>query len=237
MRKAPAAKDERSRGFSAFERMRTSVGMKQSACGWEMELAAWAGGAVRVAGVDEVGRGPLFGPVVAAAVVLPAECAGDAARLAGLNDSKLLKEAERERLAGEIRELAVAWAVARVDAATIDCVNIREATRMAMRMAIGEVAADFALVDGNCAVDLSGLSCGQRTVVKGDRLSMSIAAASVVAKVDRDALMRRMDAEFPGYGLARHKGYGTAEHLAALRRLGATVEHRRSFRPVREALG
>lgn len=213
-----------------------SVAKRRNGCGWELERAAWADGAGRVAGVDEVGRGPLFGPVVAAAVVLPAECAQDAGRLAGLTDSKLLSEATRERLAEEIRALAVAWAVACVDVATIDRVNIREATRMAMREAIAAVGADFALVDGNCAVDLSGMRCGQRTMVQGDRRSISIAAASVVAKVDRDARMRQMDAEFPGYGLARHKGYGTAEHPAALRRLGATAEHRRSFRPVREAL-
>ncbi len=214
------------------------VGMAkaQSECGWELERAAWAAGVQRVAGVDEVGRGPLFGPVVAAAVILPAVCAEDAATLRGLNDSKQLKESERERLAGEIRLLALAWAVAEVDVATIDRVNIREATRLAMRQALAGVQADFALVDGNCAVDVTGLDCGQRTVVKGDTRSVSIAAASVVAKVHRDALLRRMDAEFPGYGLARHKGYGTAEHLAALRRLGATREHRRSFQPVRAVL-
>lgn len=187
--------------------------------------------------MDEVGRGPLFGPVVAAAVILPSECAEDMRQLYGLNDSKQLKEADRERLAVEIRSVALAWALAEVDVATIDRVNIREATRLAMRQALAElqatVPADYALVDGNCAVDVAGLGCGQRTVVSGDARSVSIAAASVVAKVHRDALLRQMDTEFPGYGLACHKGYGTPEHLAALRRLGPTRQHRRSFAPVR----
>lgn len=206
-------------------------------CGWELEREVWASGARRVAGVDEVGRGPLFGPVVAAAVILPSEYAEDMRQLYGLNDSKQLKEADRERLALVIRSVALAWALAEVDVATIDRVNIREATRQAMRQALAElqttVSADYALVDGNCAVDVTGLGCGQRTVVSGDARSVSIAAASVVAKVHRDTLLRRMDTEFPGYGLARHKGYGTPEHLEALRRLGPTREHRRSFAPVR----
>ncbi len=207
-------------------------------CGWELERAAWAEGARSVAGVDEVGRGPLFGPVVAAAVILPVECAEETKRLRGLNDSKQLKEATRERLAAEICAVALAWAVAEVDAATIDRVNIREATRLAMRQAVEALrpAADFALLDGNCPMVADELRCEQRTVVGGDARSVSIAAASVVAKVHRDALLRRMEAEFPGYGLARHKGYGTAEHLAALKRLGATREHRRTFAPVRAVL-
>jgi ribonuclease HII len=206
-------------------------------CGWDLEREVWASGARRVAGVDEVGRGPLFGPVTAAAVILPAEFAEKPDRLCGLKDSKQLKEADRERLVVEIRSVALAWAVAEVDVATIDRLNIREATRLAMRQALAELQAtarvDFALVDGNCAVDVTGLGCGQRTVVSGDARSVSIAAASVVAKVHRDALLRQMDTEFPGYGLARHKGYGTPEHLAALRRLGPTSEHRLSFAPVR----
>ena len=213
-----------------------SLAKTHGGCGWELEHEAWAAGARRVAGVDEVGRGPLFGPVVAAAVILPVDCERDAARLVGLNDSKQLKESLRERLAEEIRAVAVAWAVAEVAAATIDRVNIREATRMAMREALRDVAADFALVDGNCAVDVTGLNCGQQTMVKGDARCMSIAAASVVAKVHRDALLRRMDADFPGYGLAQHKGYGTKLHLEALMRLGATPEHRQSFAPVRHCM-
>lgn len=206
-------------------------------CGWDLERDAWASGARLVAGVDEVGRGPLFGPVTAAAVILPAALADKPDLLCGLKDSKQLKEADRERLAMEIRAVALAWAVAEVDVATIDRVNIREATRLAMRQALVELwatmPADFVLVDGNCAVDLSGLGCQQRTVISGDARSVSIAAASVVAKVHRDARLRQMDTEFPGYGLARHKGYGTPEHLDALRRLGPTSEHRRSFAPVR----
>ncbi len=221
------------------------MGSKSSAgaarvAGWDLEREAWAAGAQQVAGVDEVGRGPLFGPVVAAAVMLPRDCAGDVGVLVGLRDSKQLREAERERLAAEVCARALAWAVAEVDAATIDRINIREATRLAMWRAVEGLAAqnrraaDFVLVDGNCTVP--ELRCGQRTVVGGDALCASIAAASVVAKVYRDAKMRALDAEFPGYGLARHKGYGTPEHLEALERLGATQEHRRSFAPVRRVL-
>ncbi len=208
--------------------------------GWELEREAWLAGAQWVAGVDEVGRGPLFGPVVAAAVVLPRDCAAEDGGLVGLRDSKQLREAERERLAAEVCARALAWAVAEVDAATIDRINIREATRLAMRRAVEALAeesrpgADFVLVDGNCTVP--ELRCGQRTVIGGDARCASIAAASVVAKVHRDAMMRGLDAEFPGYGLARHKGYGTRVHLEALERLGATREHRRSFAPVRRVL-
>ena len=206
-------------------------------CGWELEREAWASGARLLAGVDEVGRGPLFGPVTAAAVILPAAFADQPDQLCGLKDSKQLKEADRERLAVEIRSVSLACAVAEVDVATIDRINIRQATRLAMRQALAELRAtmpvDFASVDGNCEVDVSGLGCRQRTIVSGDARSVSIAAASVVAKVHRDARLRQMDTEFPGYGLARHKGYGTPEHLDALRRLGPTIEHRRSFAPVR----
>lgn len=209
-------------------------------CGWDLEREARGAGARWIAGVDEVGRGPLFGPVVAAAVVLPesldslagGELTGE---LSGLTDSKRLSAAARERLEPVIRRVAVAWAVAEVDAAMIDRINIREASRLAMRRAVERLSApaDFLLVDGNCAVDVSGLGCGQRTVVKGDARSLSIAAASVVAKVYRDRLMEALEAEFPGYGIGRHKGYPTAEHRAALERLGATGMHRRSFGPVR----
>ncbi len=219
-------------------------------CGWELERAARVGGARWIAGVDEVGRGPLFGPVVAAAVVLTegldkvGDEAGElAGELYGLTDSKRLSAAARERLDGVIRRVAVGWAVAEVDAATIDRINIREASRLAMRLAVeglaGEagLAVDFLLVDGNCAVDTEGLGCGQRTVVQGDARSVSIAAASVVAKVYRDGLMERLEMEYPGYGIGRHKGYPTAEHRAALERLGATGLHRRSFGPVRAVCG
>jgi len=200
-------------------------------CGWELEAEAWAGGAARVAGVDEVGRGPLFGPVVAAAVVLPRDF-----KLAGLNDSKQMKEAERERCAAVVRAEAVGWALAEVDAATIDRVNILQASRLAMRLAVERlgVAADYLLIDGNRRIEWAG--CGQRTVVKGDARSLSIAAASVVAKVYRDAQMRELAREYPGYGLERNMGYPTAEHREAIARLGVTALHRRSFKPVREAL-
>jgi len=197
-------------------------------CGWEFEQAARAAGAERIAGVDEVGRGPLFGPVVAAAVILPAD-----AKLNGLTDSKQLPERERLRLDSLVREIAVAWAVAEVDAATIDRINILEASRLAMRLAVERLAhpPDCLLIDGNQRIDWA---CAQRTIVKGDAQSVSIAAASVVAKVYRDQLIGELDAKFPGYGLSRHMGYPTAAHRAALRRLGPTELHRRSFRGVLE---
>lgn len=198
-------------------------------CGWEFEHAARAAGAERIAGVDEVGRGPLFGPVVAAAVILPA-----GAVLDGLTDSKQLPEQERVRLDILVREVALAWAVAEVDAATIDRINILEASRLAMRLAVERLAhpPDCLLIDGNQRIDWG---CTQRTIVKGDARSLSIAAASVVAKVYRDRLLCELDAQYPGYGLSRHMGYPTPAHRAALLRLGPTDLHRRSFRGVRIA--
>ena len=196
------------------------------ACGWEFELAARAEGARLIAGVDEVGRGPLFGPVVAAAVILPPE-----AKLDGLNDSKQLCEADRERFDAVVRELAVCWAVAEVDVQTIDRINILQASRLAMRLAVSRLARepDCLLIDGNQRIECG---CSQRTIVQGDARSLSIAAASVIAKVYRDRMMRDLDERFPGYGLARNKGYGSVEHRAALKRLGVTELHRRSFEPV-----
>jgi len=187
-------------------------------CGWEFELAARAAGATRVAGVDEVGRGPLFGPVVAAAVILP-----EAVRLGA-------------KLDGLVREVAVAWAIAEVDAATIDRINILEASRLAMRLAVERLAhaPDCLLIDGNRPIEWG---CAQRAIVKGDARSVSIAAASVIAKVYRDRLMGEFEARFPGYGLGRHMGYPTAAHRAALKRLGPTELHRRSFRGVAELCG
>ncbi len=200
-------------------------------CGWQYELEARTQGARLIAGVDEVGRGPLFGPVVAAAVILPVD-----APLPGLNDSKQLKSSEREELDRQIRSCALCFAIAAVDAATIDRINIREATRLAMKNAVAQLTMqpDLLLIDGNMKIDCTH---HQRTIVKGDAQSLSIAAASVLAKVHRDRLLVEWEKEFPGYGLARHKGYGTAAHLAALRQLGPTMQHRRSFEPVREALG
>jgi ribonuclease HII len=199
-------------------------------CGWTLELAARRQGALRIAGLDEVGRGPLFGPVVAAAVILAKSC-----RLNGLTDSKLLTEKKRNELEPEIRAQAVAWAIASVDAETIDRINIRRASLLAMRLAVAQLALspDFLLIDG---VDTIDWDCPQRAVVKGDSTSLSIAAASVLAKVHRDRLLVELDAQFPGYGLASHKGYACPAHLDALERLGPTPLHRRSYQPVSQSL-
>ncbi len=200
-------------------------------CNWEFELSAGASGARRIAGVDEVGRGPLFGPVVAAAVILPMH-----AELPGLTDSKQLTEERRKILDVQIRACALCFAIAEVDAATIDRINIREATKLAMCRAIEQLSQqpDLLLIDGNMPINMLHR---QQTIIKGDAKSFSIAAASILAKVHRDRLLTEYEKEFPGYGLAQHKGYGTAVHLAALKRLGPTAQHRRSFAPVRLAAG
>jgi ribonuclease HII len=179
-----------------------------------------------VAGVDEVGVGPLAGPVVAAAVVL-----GDDLDLPGLDDSKRLTPAARERLAREIRARAVAWAVGEVEPAEIDRLNVYRAALEAMRRAVLglAVAPDHLLVD---ARRIPGVDAPQTALVDGDACDGSIAAASIVAKVHRDALMATLDRRFPGYGFAKHKGYATREHLRALRALGPSRVHRRSFAPV-----
>jgi ribonuclease HII len=199
-------------------------------CGWTLEEAARARGALRIAGLDEVGRGPLFGPVVAAAVILQRGCI-----LPGLTDSKKLSEKKRSQLEPEIRANAVAWAIAAVDAETIDRINIRQASLLAMRRAVEQLALspDFLLIDGR---DTISWDCPQQAVIQGDATSFSIAAASVLAKVHRDRLMFEFDAAFPGYGLAQHKGYGCPAHLTALARLGPTPLHRKSFHPVAQAL-
>jgi ribonuclease HII len=208
--------------------LRAKVQREIYRCGWEFEFAARAEGFTRIAGVDEVGRGPLFGPVVAAAVILPAD-----AELPGLNDSKKLAIEERERFDAQVREVAVAWAIAEVDAATIDRINILQASRLAMRLAVSRLThePDCLLIDGNQRIEWG---CTQRTIVQGDARCLSIAAASVIAKVHRDRLMAELDLHYPGYGLARNMGYPTIEHRAALLRLGATEMHRRSFRGVCE---
>jgi ribonuclease HII len=182
-----------------------------------------------IAGVDEVGRGALFGPVVAAAVILP-ERLGSLAR-AGLKDSKQLTREEREKLDRRIRKMALAISVAEVDAETIDRVNIYQATRIAMLSAVQglTLAPDHLLID---AMRLDH-SCPQTRLFYGDALSLSIAAASVIAKVHRDRLMRELDLQHPGYGLSSHKGYGTPEHRRSLRELGPCALHRRTFAPVR----
>lgn len=179
-----------------------------------------------VAGVDEVGRGALFGPVVAAAVILSPD-----RPVRGLNDSKLLEPEEREKLAVRIRERAVAWAIGAIDAATIDAVNIYQASRLAMRIAVERLnpAPDFLLID---AVPID-LALPQRSLIKGDARCHAIAAASIVAKVYRDACMRVWDEVFPAYGLASHKGYSTPEHCKAIEEHGPTPLHRLSFEPVR----
>jgi ribonuclease HII len=199
--------------------------LKRLRCTFRYEKKAWADGAVMVAGVDEVGRGSLFGPVVAAAVILDRGY-----RIRGLRDSKLLLPDRRESLAPRIREHAIAWAVAAVDAARIDQINIYHASRLAMREAVLRLrpAADHLLID---AMKLD-YELPQRAIIHGDALSASIAAASILAKVERDRIMCEWDAVFPEYGLASHKGYSTPKHIAALRQYGPTPLHRQSFAPV-----
>jgi ribonuclease HII len=192
-------------------------------CGTQFEAEARAGGHAVVAGVDEVGRGALCGPVVAAAVVL-----GDAFDCDGLDDSKRLTARERERLAARIRERALAVALGSCEPAEIDALNILRATLEAMRRAVLALPArpDLVLVD---ALTIPGVDCAQKAIVKGDALSVSIAAASILAKVTRDALMLELDARHPGYGLAVNMGYGSREHRDALHRMGPSPIHRRSF--------
>ena len=192
-------------------------------CGVRFEDEARAAGHAVVAGVDEVGRGALCGPVVAAAVAL-----GDGFDTEGLDDSKRLTRRQREALDTRIRERARGFAIGWAEPAEIDRVNILEATLLAMRRAVLALPErpDLLLVD---ALTIPGLDVEQRPIVKGDALSVSIAAASIVAKVARDALMRDLDREHPGYDLARNMGYGSEGHRDALRRLGPTTIHRRSF--------
>ena len=214
---------------------RSSGASRAPVCGWALENAARRGGARCVAGLDEVGRGPMFGPVVAAAVVFAERC-----RLPGLTDSKQLTEKQRNEFDAMIRVEAAAWAIAAVDVETIDRINIRRASLLAMRMAVEQLAAtpdsllpDYLLIDG---CDTIEWPCAQQAVVGGDGRSVSIAAASVLAKVHRDRLLVELDAVYPGYGLARHKGYCSPEHMEALRRLGPTPQHRKSYQPVAQRM-
>ena len=194
---------------------------------WALERACREEGYSSVCGCDEAGAGPLAGPVYAAAVILPF-----GAELPGLNDSKKLTEKKREALFPVIREQAVAWAVARVEAAEIDETDILSARMKAMQLAIDQLtpAPDFALIDGNRDHGKSAaITTPHRTIVKGDSLSASIAAASILAKVSRDRYMKEIAAQYPQYEFDRHKGYGTKRHYELLRQYGPSPIHRRTF--------
>jgi ribonuclease HII len=210
-----------------LEKRRQEHGRLEKLFAFRQEL--FASGLRRVAGIDEVGVGPLAGPVVAAAVILP-----ERVDLPGLDDSKKLSRAAREHLDEAIRSQAEAIGIGQADAAEIDRINILQATLQAMRRAVLALGStpDHLLVDARTIPDVA---VGQTALVGGDARDGSIAAASIVAKVYRDSLMRGFDADHPGYGFTRHVGYGTAEHMAALRRLGASPIHRRSFAPVARA--
>ncbi len=200
--------------------------MPRSLPDFRLEAAAMARGALWVAGVDEVGRGPLAGPVTAAAVILDPNAIPE-----GLNDSKQLGRVRRDRLATEIHATAQV-SIAHASVAEIDRLNILQASCLAMRRALQGLprAPDHALIDGNRLPD--DLPCPAEQIVKGDRKSLSISAASIVAKVCRDEIMVGLAQQHPGYGWDHNAGYPTPEHLAALRHLGATPHHRRSFAPV-----
>ena len=191
----------------------------KSMCEFENEL--YDRGFINIAGVDEAGRGPLAGPVVAAAVILKK---GDF--IAGLNDSKKLSEKRREELFDEITKKAVAYGVGIVDEKCIDKINILRATKLAMMEAVGKINPDYVLVD---AVELEKLRVGQNAIIKGDAKSVSIAAASIIAKVTRDRIMVNLDKEYPQYGFLKHKGYGTKEHIDAIKKFGASPIHRKTF--------
>jgi ribonuclease HII len=199
--------------------------LKRLRCTLKFEKRAWEAGARLVAGADEVGRGSLFGPVVAAAVILEPTY-----RIRGLRDSKLLPAERREELAVRICEHSIAWAIAAVDSARIDQINIYQASRLAMLQAVRQLApaADHLLVDA-CKLDCE---VPQQAIIHGDALSASIAAASILAKVERDRMISAWDPAFPMYGLASNKGYSTPHHIAALREHGPSPLHRQSFAPV-----
>jgi len=201
------------------ERLEKELARLEAMTQYEKEYEAYA----YVCGIDEAGRGPLAGPVAAGAVILPKDC-----RILYLNDSKKLSEKRREELFEEIKEKAAAWSVGIVSPARIDEINILQATYEAMRDAVGRlgVTPDVLLND---AVTIPGLPMKQVPIIKGDAKSLSIAAASVLAKVTRDHMMAEYEEMFPGYGFAKHKGYGTAAHIQAIRELGPCPIHRRSF--------
>ena len=199
-----------------------------------MENALWGQGTTYVAGVDEVGRGPIAGPVVAGAVIFPQDI--DESSLIGIRDSKELTATTRERLDVWIHEVALAVGIGRASVREVDVVGIVAATRRAMSRAIGKLQPrpQALLID---ALSLPGISLPQQCPVKGDRVSLSIAAASIVAKVARDKLMREADRRYPGYGFSRNKGYGTREHMGALELQGPCIIHRVSFAPVARVNG
>jgi ribonuclease HII len=199
-------------------------------CAATLERELRARGFHAVAGVDEVGRGAWFGAVFAGAVILSED-----RPVRGLNDSKLLDPERREVLAERIRQRAVAWAIGAVDAATIDRVNIYQASRMAMRMAVSRLnpPPDFLLVD---FFNIPEIKLPQKGITHGDCLSFSIACASIIAKVTRDHMMEELDKIYPEYKFAEHKGYSTPEHLACLQRFGPSPIHRCSFQPVRDVM-
>jgi ribonuclease HII len=201
-----------------------------SRCSTRYERQARAGGFARIAGLDEAGRGCLFGPVSAAAVILNPD-----RPIRGLEDSKQLTASERERAYERILAKCVAWASAEASATEIDRLNIYQAARLAMRRALEKLVPppDFLLVDALMVES----ALPQRALIHGDALSRSIAAASIVAKVERDRSMADWDARYPEYGFLRHKGYGTPEHLKALETFGPTPDHRMSYEPVRIAAG
>ncbi len=198
-------------------------------CTSQIELSVRRQGYLYPAGVDEAGCGCLFGPVYAAAVIL------DPGRpISGLNDSKQIEPEAREAFADVVRRYAICWSVATASPGEIDRINIRQASRLAMRRAVSVLlpACDYLLVDA-LVIDWP---VPQRALIKGDARVTAIAAASILAKVERDRAIRALDLLFPGYGLAQHKGYATPEHTAALQRLGPTPLHRRSYAPVRESM-
>lgn len=236
-----------SRGFGLemkpMERPQLELEVRQGRAFRPFEADAAAQGFKAVAGVDEVGRGPLAGPVVAAAVILPRGFTHPE-----IKDSKMLSSKQREKLAPIIQQFATSWALGIIDVEGIDRLNILRASLTAMAQALRRLSpqADMALIDGNQKIPSEffvGIGAKaaqplcQKTIVKGDQLCLSIAAASIIAKVARDQMMVDFDKQYPQYGFAGHKGYGSAAHLAALQRYGPTPIHRRSFKPVRDLLG
>ena len=220
-KKVPFQKTETSPAVSLFSEPEITE------CGLIFEDLARTDGFIFVAGVDEVGRGCIAGPVIAGACILDP----DKPLPEGLNDSKQVTAKRRYEIAAELKEICVAYAIGSVSAEEIDRINILEATKLAMRLAIGNLApaADFLLID---ALNLKGVTIPQKSIIKGDCISASIAAASILAKTYRDDLMHSFEAEYPEYGFAEHVGYGTKRHLEALREYGPCQIHRQTFRGV-----